>query len=71
MEVIEIPYGKLEPATLQRILEEFVSREGTDYGHSDFSLDQKVAQVMEQIIANKAIITFDPKTESCNIVPND
>jgi len=68
MACVEIPRDQLDPETYRRLLEEFVSREGTDYGHSEFSLDQKIAKVSSQIDRGEAFIVFDPETESCNIV---
>jgi uncharacterized protein YheU (UPF0270 family) len=66
---MEIPYEMLPPDTLRAVLEEFVTREGTDYGEQSFSLDQKVAQVMAQLKRRQAIIVFDEATESCHVVP--
>ncbi len=68
---IVIPHDQLSPAALQGLLEEFVSREGTDYGHSSFSLAQKVADVRRQIETGRAVIVFDPVTQSCNIMPRE
>lgn len=68
---MEIPFEKLNPETLQRLIEAFVSREGTDYGAKDWTFEEKVAQVLQQIRSGKAKITFDPETESCNILPAD
>ena len=46
---MEIPYKKLAPDVLRAVIEEFVTREGTDYGEGNFSLDEKVAQVICQL----------------------
>ena len=43
-------------------------REGTDYGAREFSFEQKVAQVREQLEHREARIMFDPETESVTIV---
>ncbi len=71
MESIEVPYQNITPETLNRLIEEFVCREGTDYGHSNYTLGQKVAQVKRQILTKKAKIVFDPSTETCNIISLD
>ena len=65
---IEVPYGGLEHATLRNLVTNFVLREGTDYGEREYSLDEKVAQVIRQIEAGEARIVFDPESESCDIV---
>jgi len=44
-----------------------VLREGTDYGEREFSLQQKVAQVREQLERGLARILFDPDTETVTI----
>lgn len=63
-----IPYEMLQAETLRQVVEEFVSREGTDYGLREFSLAEKVQHVMRQLQHGEASIVFDPATESCSIV---
>jgi uncharacterized protein len=58
----------LEPDTLRAVIESFVLREGTDYGVHETSVDDKVAQVLIQLRRGEAQITFDPATESVNVV---
>lgn len=65
---MEIPPSALSSDTLRAIIEEFVSREGTDYGDHLYSLDQKVAEVLSAIQNGKAVVVFDDETESCNIM---
>jgi hypothetical protein len=68
---MEIPAERLEPSTLRHLVEEFVSREGTDYGHESWTLQQKVDQVLAQIRRGEAFITYDPDTSSCDIRRRD
>ena len=65
---IQVPPDALEPDTLRAVIESFVLREGTDYGEHEASLDDKVAQVLAQLRRGQAHITFDPATESVNVV---
>ena len=67
-EYVEIPLNRMDEALLTAIIEEFVGREGTDYGAEEYSMAQKVAQVRRQLQAGEAVITFDPVTESCTIM---
>ena len=67
MEAIEIPYHQLERSTLMRVIEEYVCREGTDYGEITLTLDDKVGQVVRQLKEGRAILTFDPELNSCSI----
>ena len=59
----------LSPAALAGLVEEFVSREGTDYVHSERTLAQKVADVMRQLASGDARIVFDLASETTHIVP--
>ena len=52
---------------LRKIVEEFVTREGTDYGEEVYSLEQKVESVLEQLENGDVAITFDEETETCSI----
>lgn len=66
--MITIPYQQLSPETLDALIESFVLREGTDYGEQEVSLTEKLAQLKRQIVAGKILITFDPQSESCNLI---
>ena len=65
---IRVAPDDLEPDTLRAVIESFVLREGTDYGVRETSLEEKVAQVLIQLRRGDAHITFDPATESINLV---
>jgi hypothetical protein len=64
---MEIPYQKLAPAVLRAVIEEFVTREGTDYGANDFSLDSKVAQVIRQLDEGSIFLSYDSQSGSCHL----
>ena len=68
-EPVAIPHMELASDVLRAVVESFVLREGTDYGETELSLDQKVARVMRQLERGEAQILFDPETESVAIVP--
>ncbi|MEY4761125.1 MAG: hypothetical protein RLZZ200_981 [Pseudomonadota bacterium] len=67
-EPIEIPPDALSADALRGVIEAFVLREGTEYGDRDWSLDEKVEQVMGQLRRREARIVFDPVTESVTLV---
>ena len=67
-EFLEIPPAQLSDEALQAIVEDFITREGTDYGHRDFSLAEKVAQVKRQIVEGRVFIAFDSVSESCTLI---
>lgn len=65
---MELPFNLLAPETLQRLLEEFVTREGTDNGDLDHSLADRVRAVQRQLAQGAAAIDFDPESESFTVV---
>lgn len=52
-----IPHDLLDPTTLDRLLEDFVTRDGTDNGY-DVSLDQRVERLRKQIIKGDVVIVY-------------
>lgn len=67
---MRIPHTALSPAALRGVVEEMVTREGTDYG-VEVPLEEKVRQVMAQLEAGEAVVVFDPEAESCTILTAD
>ncbi len=68
-DVVDVPYNVLSPDALRRLVEEFVTRVGTDYGVRERTLDEKVADVMRQLERGEARIVYDPAAQTANIVP--
>ena len=66
---LDIPYRSLPPATLRAIVEEYVTREGTDYGHANPSLEDKVGRVMTQLERGEARISWDAHHETVTLLP--
>ena len=62
-----IPWTSFQPNTLRCVIEEFVSRDGTDYGQNEASIESKIDEVYKLLRARKAIVVFDPETENVNI----
>lgn len=52
-------------------MEEFVTREGTEYGSRDYSLDEKVGHVMKQLEREEVIIEYDPDSQTCTLHSKD
>ncbi len=67
---MKIPHQELAEETLRAIIEEFISREGTDYGEREYSLEQKVQQVKNQLQRDEIIISYDPESQSCHLQTN-
>ncbi|WP_341936524.1 YheU family protein [Marinimicrobium sp. C2-29] len=62
-----IPHEQLSDDALRGLMEEFITREGTDYGW-ETSLERKVEQVKAQIQRGDVVIVFDPATESVSLL---
>lgn len=67
-EGIDVPYERLDPETLRNVIQEFVTRDGADWGESGCTLEDKVGQVMQQLRNRKVKIVFDLNSETTNIV---
>ena len=66
---MRVPMDSLPAEVLQRVVEEFVTRGGTDDGQIDATLEQRVAQVMTQLRRGQAALEWDAESESVNIIP--
>jgi len=65
---IEVPHAQLAPELLRRVIEEFVTRDGTDYGVVERTLGEKVAVVLQQLETGEAAIVVDAESETIDIV---
>ena len=63
-----IPWQQLEPETLQNILEAYALREGTDYGEQEFSLDEKVTQLQQQLGNNELLLVYSELHDTVNLL---
>ncbi|MBP1602862.1 MAG: YheU family protein [Acidobacteria bacterium] len=65
---VEVPHAQLAPEVLRRLIEEFVTRDGTDYGAIERTLAEKVAIVVRQLEAGEVAIVVDAESETVDIV---
>ena len=65
---VPVDYRDLSPEALRGLMEEFVSREGTDYGLRERSFEDKVRDVERQLESGEARIVYDLFEERANIV---
>ena len=70
-EFVEVPHQQLSSEALNGLIEEFINREGTDYGEYEHSFADKVAQLQAALASGQAVIVFDPVIESCTLLPRD
>jgi hypothetical protein len=67
-EGIEVPYERINPDTLRKMLQEFVTRDGADWGEAGCTLEDKVEQVLRQLKGRKVKVVFDLTSQTANIV---
>ena len=65
---MRVPIENLSEDALRKIVEEFILREGTDYGAVEYSLESKVSQVLKQLQRGDAALVCDDQTETIDIV---
>jgi uncharacterized protein YheU (UPF0270 family) len=69
--ITEVPSGRLDPDVLRLLLEDYASRDGTDYGEVEQTLDQKVESLRRQLNSGELSILFDTDCELWDLVPRD
>ena len=67
MSIHIIPVNRLSLEALQGVIEEFISREGTDYGEIEVSRETRFRQVKHRLESGSAVLIFDDETETTNI----
>ena len=63
-----IPWQSLSDVALRGIVEEYVTREGTEYGAREYTLEQKVEEVLRALRDGSAQIVWDPAQESATLI---
>jgi len=71
MAPVQIPIERLSPEALNGLIEEFVTRNGTDYGLREHTLEEKTSAIVRQLERGEVVVVFDAESESCNIVSKD
>ncbi|MBI5495573.1 MAG: YheU family protein [Deltaproteobacteria bacterium] len=65
---MQVPWNALPSDVLDRVIEDFVTRGGTDDGQVDVPLERRVALVRAQLRGGEAVLVWDAESESVNIV---
>ncbi|TBU87620.1 YheU family protein [Stutzerimonas kirkiae] len=61
-----IPHQMLEPDTLTRLLEDFVTRDGTDNG-DETPFHTRVQRARTALEKGQAVIVFDSDSQQCQL----
>ncbi|HBG07960.1 MAG: hypothetical protein A2075_11815 [Geobacteraceae bacterium GWC2_58_44] len=70
-EGVIVPLDRINPDTLRKMVEEFVTRDWSELTDAGRTLDEKIEQVIQQLEDGRAKVVFDLTTETCNIIPLD
>jgi len=66
--VMIIPFNKLSAEALKGVVDEFVTRDGTDYGLVEIDLEKKIDMVLKQLRSGDAFIVYDETTMTTSVV---
>lgn len=70
-DIMIIPFLKLSREALRGVIEEFVTRDGTDYGFIETDLQQKIDIVLRQLKRGEAFIVYDQDAETTTILSKE
>jgi uncharacterized protein YheU (UPF0270 family) len=71
MALVVVSIDRLSRDALDGLIEEFVTRDGTDYGEQEDTLEEKKNAVIRQLDRGEIVIVFDSESETANIVPKE
>lgn len=65
---MKIPWQSVNTETLDSLLEEIVTRDGTDYGAIEKSTEQKVTFARNQLKSGYAVLFWNSEIESATLL---
>lgn len=65
---VEVPVEALSAEALAGVIENFILREGTDYGAQEMIHESKVKRVQAQLTSGDVKIVFDPNNETVSLL---
>jgi uncharacterized protein YheU (UPF0270 family) len=68
---VGVPVERLGADLLVALLEEFASRDGTDYGEREVSLKEKVSELRVQLSTGELEILYDADSEEWDLVSSE
>lgn len=66
-----VPWRDIDTATLDNLIEEFVTRDGTDYGEREIDTATKAEQVRRRLQRGEAVVVFDDATETVSVMTRE
>jgi hypothetical protein len=68
---VHVPPERVDPAVLKAMIEEFVTRDGTDYGNSERSLEEKTQQLQQRLRDGEVWLICELESEQWDWLPAD
>ena len=68
---LEIPIDRLAVDVLDALLAEFASRDGTDYGEVETTLEARVLQLRGQLERGDLTLLYDSDNQEWDLLPKD
>tara|TARA_R110002073_G_scaffold142342_2_gene294209 strand:+ start:389 stop:598 length:210 start_codon:yes stop_codon:yes gene_type:complete len=68
---MKIPYKQLDQKVLYELLKEIVTRDGTDYGNTEVSTEEKISSALGALKHGKADLYWDADSETASLKPAD
>ena len=65
---IHVPMQRLAPQVLENLLQEYASRDGTDYGEVELTLAEKTGNLRRQLEEGDISILYNLETEQWDLV---
>ena len=66
--LVKIPYTELSKEALLGVIDSFILREGTDYGHEEININQKRSRILSMLHGGQAEIVFYQEIDHIDIV---
>ena len=63
-----IPIDQLATDTLRAVIGEFISRDGTDYGEVELTLEEKTGNLRRQLQCGELQLLFETESEQWDLV---
>lgn len=66
-----LPWERLSETALHGIIDEFVTREGTEYGRVEIALETKRKQVRAQLERGDVVLVYDTALGTANLITRE
>lgn len=63
-----VPIESISAQALEGLIEEFVTRDGTDYGYDETPLTSRVEQIKKKLKNKEIVVLFNEATDEVNLV---